>query len=116
MLAAFHANVEDPISSSLIEGMRRTDEQSAEYIILKKEWDALRESLSDTDRQRIRTLGEEVQALSIALHELYNQAIVLAQASATQGREELDALKKAAGGVQRYRTDNGESSLMDTQA
>jgi hypothetical protein len=106
----------DAISDKLSRSGRKADDLAAEYTILKKEWDGIKDELDPVDRGRMGELGERIRALSFLLVSLYNEAAELAAASAHADRKALGVLQRGATTLGKYRTDDGDRSLFDTKA
>lgn len=105
------------LSDKLSKSGHDTEGLTAEYSILKKEWDGVKGELEAADRGRMSEFGERVRALSLTLAALYNEAAELAAASAHADRKAFGVLQRGASTLGKYRSDDGsDRSMFDTKA
>lgn len=87
-----------------------------EYKILKREWDDT-DNIPEEDRTRMRSLGDEVETLSLTLQQSYETLATHAQSQAHTIQHELNDLKRMGGIVQKYRPGGDEDRTgFDSQA
>ena len=87
-----------------------------EYTILKREWDSI-EDIAEADRNRMRALGESVQALSAQLQQSYEALGAHAQSEAHSIQDELNEMKRMGNVMDKYRPGDDEDRRgFDSQA